>query len=780
MSRAFPLLLLAGCFGGRLDRPVYGDACGTETPCVEGLVCAQDATCRYEDEPGTFGEGDDCVSTAQCALGLACAGSGLCAEVGAAGTAAFGENCATDEDCRAGLSCADDGTCRGVEVPLWAGAVCPDPTLEDGPFRVFFEVPGDEPLSDFYRLPFPNDARLDDGVINLDGHPGPGPLIDLVGDAVAGVLRVASLDMGAYGNNQATFFRFSASPDLGTLTIGRPGVGSVTVVDVTLGAAEFNTEPPMRLQASTGRRAYLCHNWLAVHPLDGVPWLPGHTYAALVSRTVADEDGVSAAPDADFSALLLPTAPSEGRLQRAWAAYAPLRAWLTTTGADPASLAAAAVFTVQDPPAQVERVRGAVDGQSIPDLRDLILCGVDDDRYADPADPDRGCQGDGAAAWSELQGLVDLPAFQSGLPPYKDQGDGGAIGFERTELPVTRTDAVHVSVVLPSGAPPPDGWPVILYGHGTGGNYTSAVREGLADQLTEIALGDATVRFAIVSFDAPMHGPRAFPENWKSTWLEADPDAYEPDVLFFNPLNPRAARDNALQQVADLMGLTRMLANFDLAPELSPTGERIQFDPANLYYLGHSQGGVVGATFLAHTDLIRGAVLSGAGGLTIQSLLHKTEPHDLAAMLRVGLADPDIDRVHPLLNIAQQIAEPADGVNHARHVLRAPLGDDPRRHILQTYGVGDRFSPDETQFALARALGVDQVPGALTPLTNLDVITLPASGNHTSGTTAVVHLYEAQGRDAHFVLFDRPDTIAHVRSFFATAVVDPVPTVLPF
>jgi hypothetical protein len=149
-------------------------------------------------------------------------------------------------------------------------------------------------------------------------------------------------------------------------------------------------------------------------------------------------------------------------------------------------------------------------------------------------------------------------------------------------------------------------------------------------------------------------------------------------------------------------------------------------------------------------------------------------------MLRVGLADPDIDRVHPLLNIAQQIAEPADGVNHARHVLRAPLGDDPQRHVLQTYGVDDHYSPDETQFALSRGLGLDQVPGAIAPLPNLDVITLPATANMVGGATGVVHLYEAQGRDAHFVLFDRPDTLAHVQSFFATAVVDPVPTVLPF
>jgi hypothetical protein len=77
-------------------------------------------------------------------------------------------------------------------------------------------------------------------------------------------------------------------------------------------------------------------------------------------------------------------------------------------------------------------------------------------------------------------------------------------------------------------------------------------------------------------------------------------------------------------------------------------------------------------------------------------------------------------------------------------------------------------------------LGLDQVPGAIAPLPNLDVITLPATANMVGGATGVVHLYEAQGRDAHFVLFDRPDTLAHVQSFFATAVVDPVPTVLPF
>jgi hypothetical protein len=775
-------LLYAGCdlLFNKLEPRHFGESCVAQGDCATGLVCARDLICRASGDPGTAIAGADCIVSAECGLGLACSSAGTCTAEGEPGTAAHGEDCADARDCRAGLYCHAQ-RCAGLEVPMWLGAECPEPELETGPFRVYFEVPEDEPLVDFYRLPYPNDARVrPDGTINLDGHPGPGALIPAAGDVVGGMLRAAAVDVDGFGPNQAVFLRFSETPDKETLSIGLPGQGTVAVVDLTQNTETYGQLVPFRYELSGERTSYICHNWLAASPNDGSPWLPGHTYALFITRGVTDIDGNVITQDPDFRAAIAAARPPDDRLAITWSSYAPLRLWLQGTGLSPDQLAGGTVFTLQDPVAEVEHLREAVAAEPVPTLNELSLCGVDPDRFADPADPTRGCQTNTADAWLEVQATVTLPQYQVGNPPFKDAVDGGGIDLSQRIVVPTRSEDVHISLSVPKGIPmPEEGWPVILYGHGTGGSYTSAVREGLVAELSQVTLEDGSVQpFMLLGFDAPLHGPRAHPEAQKQAWLDLDPEAYAPDVLFFNPLNARAARDNALQEVVDLWSLVKLLRTFDLPEWSSPTDERIKVDPEQIYYLGHSQGAVVGATFLAHEAHVQAAVLSGGGGLTIGSLLNKRSPHDLPAMIAAGLADPQLSRTHPLLNIAQQIAERSDGVNHARSVLQDPVEGDRARHILQIYGVGDSYSPDVTQFSLARALGLSQVPGASSPLLFLNTTTLPASGN-LNGVTGVVMLYENQGEDAHFVLFDRADTMHHVRTFFATAVRDGVPTVLP-
>ncbi len=769
-------LLLVACPGSGLKPGLPGDSCASEDDCARELVCAKDATCRVEGDLGTGGPGDECVTGAQCRLGYACNSSGQCAEEGTSGTAGVGDTCADDADCAFGLQCGEAGTCYGFELPLWFGADCPDPEADDGPFRVYFEVPGDEPLSEFYRLPFPNDARVAaDGTLDLSGHPSPGALIPELGDVVGHALEVASEDLGAFGNNQTVFFRFSAEPDFGSISLGLPGAGgNLALVDVTPGLENRPAFQATRYRASTGRQAYICHNWMSLTPLDGRALLPGHTYAALVGRNITREGSGTLNADADFEVMLGSTAPADARLARAWEAYAPLRAWLLESGTPTSALAAAAVFTVQDVEADPEALRAAIDAADVPELSGAILCGDDADIYAVAGDDTRGCASPAGAAYSEIQALVGLPQFQAGTPPFKEPSDGGAIDFSGTPTPV-RTEQVHITLTVPDGDMPADGWPVVIYGHGTGGSYTSAVREGLAADLSAVDLGAGTViRFATVGFDAPLHGPRAAPQNWRASWLTLDPNAYDPDVLFFNPINMRALRDNPLQQAADTWSVTRLVADLDLAADASPTGARVTFDTDRIYYLGHSQGAVMGTLYAAYDPDVDTVVLSGGGGLTIEALLAKTSPNDISAMIKVGLADPDTTRQHPLLNLAQAISERADGVNHARRLFDPPAPLAPK-DVFMIWGVGDTYSPDGTQLALARAFDLPQVSVGVSDTEGLDVGATPISGNRR-GRTAVVGRYAPTVNDAHFVLFDRADARTAMARFFATAARDGVPT----
>ncbi|MCB9664273.1 MAG: hypothetical protein H6732_09180 [Alphaproteobacteria bacterium] len=777
------LLMVAGCTQGFTIPTLLGEACDLETECQEGTLCGRDGTCRLIGEPGAFPQGAQCLASAQCGLGLACASTGTCELPGSPGTAPFGDACTLPTDCQLGLSCTD-GTCRGFELPLWFGDECPADD-DGGTFRMIFEVPGQPVTKDFYRLPFPNDARIDaSGRLDLSGHPTPGELVPVLGDVVASLLQDAEDLVDGFGPNQAIFMRFSTFPDNASLDFGTSGTPflsdggpTIALVDLTEGSRSANSQPAS-FSASSARGQYICRNWLALTPLDGRPLTPGHTYAVVLSDGVTDDGGTPLTADADFAAMLGASAPTESRLARAYEAYAPLRAWAAELQLDTSRIRGGTVFTIQDTNALPEAVHDAVLATSAPKLTGAVVCGGGDDPFAESGDTSRGCT-KASDLYTEIQGLVGLPQFQTGTPPFKEAADGGGIDPDATP----RTQQVHVAISLPKdGTMPPDGWPVVLYGHGTGGSYTSFLREGLAEQLASIDDLDTTVNYAMVGFDAPMHGPRSgvdtYPAAKRDAWLEIDPGAFDPDVLFFNPINLEAARANVLQEAADLWSLVRLLAA-GIPAEDSPTGSAIAFDVDHLVYLGHSQGGVVGPLFAAFEGEVDAVVLSGAGGLTIQTLLNKTSPNDIPSGVRVALADPNIGRNHPVLNLAQMLAEASDGVNFGGYLLREPRGELARRHVFQIFGRGDTFSPDATQSPLTRVLGLQQLVRTSTPLdTNrYPEVSLPV-GENLGGITGVVGTYDAAGgKDAHFVLFERDDAATHLATFLASFVLDGAPTI---
>ncbi|MCP4806837.1 MAG: hypothetical protein GY913_02230 [Proteobacteria bacterium] len=771
------LFLLLSCNLGRQPTEgtflQYGEECVTSDECASGLVCAGDDICRFVGEPGTAGIGEECVSSTYCEAGLACSSDGVCAEEGSPGTGQRGDECAATEDCQLGYACVD-AVCYGFDLPLWEGETC---SSEDGDYRVLFEVPGDSTLSDFYRMPFPNDGRLlADGTLDLSDHPSPGALIPELGDVVGNVLDGLEEDFAGFGTNAAVFFRFSAQPSYSNIQLAYGDEqGTIGIIDITPGTDTYDAFHPPAFKASTAPTPYICSDWMAIRPASGFPLEPGHTYAFFVRSDLPSSDSEGSVQDPDFAAMLSATPPAENRLITAWDAYQPVRDWLDDTGRTGDGYAGIAVVTAQDPTLPPQMLRTAVDDLDAPTATGLHLCDDDPGPYdfGDDDDPDRGCSGVDAA-FHEIQGRVTLAQFQEGTVPFKETG--GTIAYEADAAVPVRFEDVTFSLTVPVGEMPEDGWPVVLYAHGTGGNYREGVNDGLAGQLADVELADGThVGFAVLTTDAVLHGTRRGEANWDPNWLALDPNAYDAYILFYNPLNPQAARDNALQSAADSWQLVRLLEEWSLSAGESPTGEAISF--ADVHYLGHSQGATTGPLTVAYEPALESAVLSAAGGILIETLLHKTSPYDIPQMVAVGLADPSLDRHHPLLNLTQMGAEPADGVNHAAYVLD-DTAFSPRMPLLQLQGVGDTYTPDEAQEPLARALRLDQVLVDTDAMDGLDTESLPLSGN-VQGITGVIVRYAAAGdEDPHFVLFTRDDAARHATHFLATAHADGAPTVV--
>jgi len=744
-----------------------GDCLGT-TDCAGVLVCASEGVCAQPGSFGTTSFGEDCFATQECEAGLVCDREETCNTPGGPGTAGSGDECATLSDCQSGLSCYEDA-CTGFDFPVWEGIECPG---SDPPFRVHFEIPrGPTGHADFYRLPFPNDIRVDGTTVDVSEFPTSGFEFLDAGDVPASIIESYDTDFAGFGTNQAVFFRLSALPTFDTILVGLPGDGSssVVIVDITPGAAELGQRHPTGWKLTTNR-PYLCDPWIALYPSTGRPLLARHTYAALITTNMLGGSGEVPVQDPDFAAML-GGPPADAALQGAWEAYAPLRDWLSTESIPVGSLAAASVFTVLDPVDSMTRLHDVVGGSAAPVGSAVVECGDLPGPHADLADPTRGCFG-ATAGIREIQGALGVPHLQQGTAPFKTVQDGGAADWSTGQPTIQSVQDVTFSISIPDGPLPPNGWPVVLYAHDQLGNYRSVIEEGLAVQLADYALTDgAMAGFAVVSMDTWMTGPRRGEAD--AAWLALDPAGWEPAVLYDNPLNPVAARDNISQSAADWFQMVRYLEFVDWSGANSPIGDPVVFDLERVYFMGHGMGATVGPILLSREPVIGAGVLANAGASWTDKIADTTAPIALAGYPVAAFGDADINRYQPIISLSQGIVDRTEPLSHARYVhLDASSADT---HVLQVFGAGDPFVPFSAQHALARGLFLQQVvaPGLL-PLDALDEVSAPVSGNISPATAIVV---VNDGSDPHRLLFDDPRTQLQVLEFLGTAARDGAPTV---
>ena len=630
-------------------------------------------------------------------------------------------------------------------------------TDEPGSGRAVFEVPRPGRVGrDPFALPFPNNLRRARGHLDFpeiaqlrpDGPDG---------RVVERYLGALAHDSSGFGLSPSVTFRFSRPVNQQSLfaTDRRP---VVRFVDITPGSDRGDREErdiPFDATLSPGGR-YLCEKSLVVRPAGGLPLLPARTYAVVVTRALVDENGQAFASDADFEAVLDDARPADPALRAAWRVFQPLRAWALATGQDRAAFLSATVFTTDAVETRAAALLSAVTRQGRIRIDAFQRCGG-----AGPV----GCgpcpETESSAAFVEYQGQLAMPVFQAGQPPYAEQG--GDISYGLDSLPIVqRTEAVCFSLTVPRGSPPREGYPLVVYAHGTGGGFRWQVEHGLAEEFARGEIEGGAIPMATLGFDGVLHGSRRGGSERPST------------ELVYNLLNPAAARDNSLQAVADLFAVASAVSG--LADRRVP----VRLDRMGLY--GHSQGGnaaSIAAVFERRYDLV---VLSGTGGGLTASLLLKEKPVAARPLLRFLLGDATVDETHPVLNLLQTYFDPVDPLVYARRLIHAPLGGRGAPHLLHVFGVGDGFAPDETQrrFGAAAhlpALHTDRGGGDPGPAGALEG---PVRGNARIGgrpITAVQSRYGGAGREGHFVSTEDAAARAAILRFFGTGFRDGTPTV---
>ena len=590
------------------------------------------------------------------------------------------------------------------------------------PVVTLFEVPeqGKALESGFYALPYPNDLRIKpDGLIDLTGIPRPNTLLNDYLDTIGAQQK-------GFGLTSALYLRFEGPISNGSLPpdpeASRGEDASIYLVNVDAASPTYGDRIPLEFRFEQEAGESIGENWLGCLPFPGFVMAEGTTYALVVTNRLQSAGGGSILTTSDFRAVMGEEVPEEARLAGAQQVYQPLLAYLDDVGGDErGDVVNAAVFTTQNATGVLGKFREVIRRDvPVPIARGVNIRAQPEDSVI-------------------YVGVYDSPNFQSGIFPYRTLDNGG--GFELdpdTGEPILQGSfELRFAMSLPTSPMPAAGWPVVLYGHGTGGDFRSWESDGTGVRLAKEGI-------ALVSIDQPMHGVR----------LEGG----DPQTTFFNFLNPLAGRGNVIQSALEGFELVRFVENFEFT-DVDPYAREIRFDSSKIGYFGHSQGSTTGLPFVAQEPQIKGAVFSGAGGLLYLTMLFKTLPFDVPSIVALIVRDTPLDRFHPALALMQAFFEPADAIAYGRLLVDEPPEANSPKNVFVTQGLTDRYTPIPSIEALATAIGVNLVVPQEREVAGLDllgkeVLSVPATGNAGEVTSVMAQYHEANGSDGHFVVFD--------------------------
>ncbi|NUP14115.1 MAG: hypothetical protein HOW73_49410 [Polyangiaceae bacterium] len=645
----------------------------------------------------------------------------------------------------------------GSLIALYAGCQDEEPALPQ--VEGIYVVPSSlDELADetFFDHPFPSDLRMSDGAVRMAGWPNPKgvPLIDEYIGFIDGRLD-------GFSPVAAGFLRFAGPIDPAGLPDAEGSTlatSAVQLIDIDPASPEVGTRRPIYVTFRAEAGAYWQPNTLSFMPVPGYPLRPHTHYALVVTDALHGEAGATVVAPAALKEVLGLAEPSTPAIEAARSALEPRVSGVRDAGIDPERIVQFAAFTTNDPAEEYLAAAGAIAAQI----------------EAPTADPAAWAVKKENATYTEYEGSYGpTPNYQAGEIPFTHFGDGGGFELDENGVPqVYDTFTLRFSLSIPNAdicPMPADGYPIVLYAHGTTGSYRSYIFDGTAASLTDQCL-------AVMGVDQIFHGTRPGAPD-KDTTIE---------ILFFNFQNVEAARTNVRQSGLDEMQRARLFTetHMTLPSTIAVDGQEVRFDASKLMFFGHSQGSLNGPLFLAGNDTVRGAVLSGASAVMQITLLEKTKPEpSVAALVKtifLQLVQDEANEVsllYPPIALAQTIVDPVDPENYARYIVNEPVYGGPKS-VYMTEGVfadgtGDSFAPPRGCEALATAIGLP----FMTPLVHEptdavgepNLVTIPPnglSGNLADGAASgVLAQWQPEEDDGHFVVFDIPGATAQSAAF---------------
>jgi len=646
--------------------------------------------------------------------------------------------------CAALIACGDDAKSGADAAPSDAPDTSDAPEVEVvtglgidygvGGVAIRYE-PG---VREFTATPWPTDRLLVGGHPDMSTFPNPdGRTI------ISEYLEYGHEALDGWGRNSSIYFQISASVATSSLpsseTTMRDAKSVVQLVELTPGSPTYGQQVPLAFEQVDGKDdPFYLGPTLAMRPVFGFPLADAGVYCGFVTRAVKGADGLYLAATPAFVDALA----NESSL-------APLREWLPTSAFAPNDIASATCFTTQDATREMREIERYVASATTAAPDSLKYTGSTPHHY-------------------ELTGMYTTPNFQSGDKPYRE--DGGDVKFDAAGKPIVQEmEHVRFRLLIPRNSTmPAEGWPIILYSHGTFGDWKTCIDGSEAEALRE--------GLAMICVDQPLHGTRA------AGGVEGEVNYLD----IFNFVNPRSGRMTFRQSAVDTMWLSKMVLDgrFDIAAETTEFGKAIKLDPATIVFFGHSHGGLAGAIVLAADARIKGAVLSGSSGVMIETILLRKDPLDIALALAtvLGIEPERMDTFHPAMTLAQMLVDATDPINYAPYWLEPVTGGNSK-HVFMTEGTLDEASPSVGADAVAAAAGIPLLnpifqASPAHQLRGQAAVNMPVNSNLVSSTGQLITgaLRQFDGGD-HFVALTDRTAIQMWRGFFRAFRDKDIPTI---
>ncbi len=532
-----------------------------------------------------------------------------------------------------------------------------------------------DPLAPSYcALPFPSD------VYRVEHPDDPTRKTILFGETTLPTTRTG--DVPVPGNMVVSSDGFSAGVAPFTHLPGASTTGLPTPLDIE--ASLDDDCPTVLIEAETGKRVPhfaeldvstgdLTKRAFMIRP---VVRLQDATRYIVAIRDVLDEDGKTLAPSSAFKALRDGGEHAHPSVALRRGLYADIFAKLGAASVAKSNLQIAWDFTTASQ-------KNAT--QWLLHMRDqaLELVGDDGPEYV----IDEVIDDPSPSIARRIDGRMTVPL-------YTDIPDAGArLVFGDDGLPKQNGTAEYGFLVLipKSVAAAKVPAPIVQFGHGLLGTREQAKgHEEFADEYGHVLIA----------------------VDWKGMASD-DSDGLAQLIL--------TGEVERFGQVPDRLcqGLVNALLAMRLARGKLATDEAVKFDgssvidPTKRYYFGESQGGILGAVYMAiSTDVTRGGLR--VPGQPYSLLLNRSvDFFPFFAALRVTYPDPVEEQV--LVALAQMLWDRAEPNSYSHHIAKDMFEGTPQHEVLMHVAIGDHQVTTLGAHVMARAIGAKQITPATRP-----------------------------------------------------------------